>query len=213
MRGKKAQALLEFVRAREAVHPREVDEHFAHGSVTNYWGGSSSATTHLLDEMHYRGVLRVARRAGGIRLYAAHAHAPGPADAAGTPRPHRSRSSTSSSRVYAPLPGASLAWLVSRLRYAVPQWTGELRRALERAKARLAHARVEGVDWYWPAGERLPRGAQPTPSAFWRRSIPSSGIAGASSSSGAGRIASRPTRRRLDAGSATTRCRSCGATA
>ena len=37
VRGKKAQSLLEFVRARAAVHPREVDEHFAHGSVTNYW--------------------------------------------------------------------------------------------------------------------------------------------------------------------------------
>ena len=31
------------------MHPREVDEHFAHGTVTNYWGGSSNATTHLLD--------------------------------------------------------------------------------------------------------------------------------------------------------------------
>ena len=43
------QALLDFVRERGAVHPREVDAHFAHGTVTNYWGGSSSATTHLLD--------------------------------------------------------------------------------------------------------------------------------------------------------------------
>jgi uncharacterized protein YcaQ len=44
---------------------------------------------------------------------------------------------------------------VSRLRYGVPQWRNELRRGLERAKRRLAHARVEGVDWYWPAEERL----------------------------------------------------------
>jgi uncharacterized protein YcaQ len=39
------------------------------------------------------------------------------------------------------------------LRFAVPQWGGELGRALTRAKSRLAHARVDGVDWYWPAGE------------------------------------------------------------
>ena len=69
-RTKRAQALLEFVRERGAVHPREVDDHFSHGTVTNYWGGSSSATTHLLDAMHYRGLLRVARREGGIRIYA-----------------------------------------------------------------------------------------------------------------------------------------------
>src|SRR4051794_26622490 len=58
-RRRKARDLLAFVRERGVVHPREVDEHFAHGSVRNYWGGSSSATTHLLDAMHYRGLLRV----------------------------------------------------------------------------------------------------------------------------------------------------------
>ena len=78
VRGRKAEDLLTFVRAREAVHPREVDDHFSHGSVTNYWGGSSTATTHLLNRMHYHGVLRVARRSSGIRLYAAHVHTPRP---------------------------------------------------------------------------------------------------------------------------------------
>jgi uncharacterized protein YcaQ len=42
---------------------------------------------------------------------------------------------------------------VRRLRYAVPQWTGELDRALQRAKRRLAHVRAGGIDWYWPADE------------------------------------------------------------
>ncbi len=59
------------MRERGTVHPREVDAYFAHGTVTNYWGGASSATTHLLDGMHYRGLLRMARRDGGIRIYAA----------------------------------------------------------------------------------------------------------------------------------------------
>src|SRR5215218_4974732 len=38
-RRRQAQALLDFVRERGTVHPREVDAHFAHGRVTNYWGG------------------------------------------------------------------------------------------------------------------------------------------------------------------------------
>src|SRR6266436_3974160 len=59
-RVKQAQLLLEFVRERGAVHPREVDDHFSHGTVRNYWGGSSSATTHLLEAMLYQGMLRVA---------------------------------------------------------------------------------------------------------------------------------------------------------
>src|SRR5438045_165372 len=46
---RRAKLILDFVRERGEVHPREVDEYFAHGRVTNYWGGSSNATTHLLD--------------------------------------------------------------------------------------------------------------------------------------------------------------------
>src|SRR5437588_11115762 len=81
-RKKHAQLLLEFVRERGAVHPREVDNHFSHGTVKNYWGGSSNATTHLLAAMHYRGMLRVVRRDGGIRIYAAHEHGLESTDAA-----------------------------------------------------------------------------------------------------------------------------------
>ncbi|MGH6611756.1 MAG: DNA glycosylase AlkZ-like family protein, partial [Burkholderiaceae bacterium] len=148
----KAQALLEFVRERGTVHPREVDAHFAHGSVTNYWGGSSSATTHLLDSMHYRGWLRIARREGGIRIYAAHEHAPIRLDAAAR-RERIDRLVDVIVNNYAPLPALSLSGLVARLRYAVPQWRRELKAALLRAKQRLAHARIDGVDWYWPANE------------------------------------------------------------
>jgi uncharacterized protein YcaQ len=57
-------------------------------------------------------------------------------------------------RTYSPLPGASLSSLVGRLRYAVPQWRAELKNALQRARQRLSHARVDGVEWFWPAGER-----------------------------------------------------------
>jgi uncharacterized protein YcaQ len=149
---------MEFVRERGVVHPREVDDHFSHGTVTNYWGGSSSATTHLLDLLHYRGLLRVARREGGIRVYVAYEHAPGPTEAAAR-RDQIDALVDAVVGTYAPLPGASLSSLVSRLRFAVPQWRGELKRALLRARRRLSHTHVDGVDWYWPVGERPPRRA------------------------------------------------------
>jgi uncharacterized protein YcaQ len=151
-RGRRVRAMLAFVREHGAVHPRDVDAHFSHGTVTNYWGGSSNATTHLLDAMHYRGLLRVVRREAGIRIYAIHEHAAGPRDAA-------TRMAQLDALVdvvvgkYAPLPAPSLTMLVRRLRYAVPQWQGELTRTLQRAKRRLAHVRVDGVDWYWPSSE------------------------------------------------------------
>src|SRR5271154_2632356 len=69
-RAEQAADVLAFIRGRGAVHPREVDAHFAHGKVTNWFGGSSNASTQLLDVMHYRGLLRVARREGGTRVYA-----------------------------------------------------------------------------------------------------------------------------------------------
>ncbi len=157
-RRKRADLLLAFVRERGAVHPREVDAHFAHGRVKNYWGGSSSATTHLLDAMHYRGLLRVARREGGIHVYTVHRHEPGPGDAAA--RSARLDALVDAAvRIYAPLPSRSLSNFVRRLRFAVPQWRGELTGALERAKARLSRERVEGVDWYWPAREKPARRA------------------------------------------------------
>src|SRR5687767_699196 len=151
-RGRHVKTLLEFIREKGAVHPRQVDEHFSLGTVTNYWGGSSSATTHLLDAMHYRGLLRVVRREAGIRIYGLNEHAPGPLDA----RERRRRLDALVDvvvNVYAPLPAASLSYAVRRLRYAVPHWSHELTGALQRARQRLAQARVDGVDWYWRAGE------------------------------------------------------------
>jgi len=50
-RKKRAQLVLRFVRERGEAHPREVDSFFSHGKVRNYWGGLSSATTHLLAAM------------------------------------------------------------------------------------------------------------------------------------------------------------------
>lgn len=159
-RRKRARLLLDFVRERGTVHPRAVDDHFSHGRVKNYWGGSSNATTHLLDAMHYRGLLRVARREGGIRIYAAHEHAPGPDDDA-TRRGRIDALVDVAVRLYAPLPGRSLADVVRRLRFAVPQWRSELKGALERAKERLSQARFDGIDWYWPAEEDAARRAPP----------------------------------------------------
>ena len=147
-----AQLVLEFIRERGEVHPRDVDDHFSHGTVRNYWGGLSSATTHLLAAMHYRGMLRIVRRENGIRIYAVYEHGPPPTDS--TERRARiDKLVDVAVQIYAPLPSKCLADLIRRLRFAVPQWHGELREALKRTRQRLAHARIDGVDWYWPAQE------------------------------------------------------------
>src|SRR5205814_3976415 len=136
-RQNRARLLLEFVRDRGAVHPREADSYFSHGTVKNYWGGSSNATTHLLAAMHYRGMLRVARREGGVRIYAEHRHGAEPADQ--VERLARIDALVDVAvRIYAPLPGPCLSDLVCRLRLAIQQWRSELNNALQRVKQRLS---------------------------------------------------------------------------
>ena len=144
-----AQAVLDFVRERGVVHPREVDGAFAHGKARNWFGGSSNASTQLLDGMHYRGLLRIARREGGVRLYALREQPPELTDAAAS----YDALADVVVRKYAPLPERSLSELVSRVRYGAPQWTPQVRAAVARAKARHPSATVDGVKWFWPDGE------------------------------------------------------------
>jgi uncharacterized protein len=148
----RAQKVLAFVREKGEVHPAAVHAHFSHGTVTNYWGGSSNATTHLLDKMHYWGWLRVTRRERGVRLYAARDEIRGGEGLA--PRERVDKLVDVVVSLYAPLPSPSLSFVVGRLRYAVPQWRGLIRTALARARKRLERHRVDGTEWYWPGGEQ-----------------------------------------------------------
>jgi uncharacterized protein len=164
MRAAQAEAVLAFVRGRGAVHPREVDAHFAHGKVTNWFGGSSNASTQLLDVMHYRGLLRVARREGGTRVYAARETMAEPRSTGELPSGAAAPDGATAGarmdalvdvlvRKYAPLPAGNLGRLLSLLRGGAPQWIALRGEVLARAKQRLGHARVQGIDWYWPPGE------------------------------------------------------------
>lgn len=149
----RAKNVLAFVKERGEVHPREVDERFAHGSVTNYWGGSSNATTQLLERMHYRGLLRVAKREGGVRVYAARDEEELREDAARDPKTKADALVAIAIAKYAPMPDKSLRALVSRLRFGAPQLATAIREALTRARRNLPRAVIDGVTWYWPEGE------------------------------------------------------------
>ncbi len=144
-----AHAVLDFIRARGNVHPREVDAAFQHGKSKNWFGGNSNASTQLLDGMHYRGLLRIARREGGVRVYAARDTHP-PAD---DPQAALDALVDVVLHKYAPLPWPSFTALLSHLRSGAPQWEGDRRAAALRARTRHPVAAVDGVDWIWPAGE------------------------------------------------------------
>jgi uncharacterized protein len=148
-----AQELLAFIAACGKAHPRLVDRHFAHGKITNWFGGSTNATTRLLDEMHYRGLLRVARRDSGTRVYAAREAVAELLDEAAAAARFDTLVDIAVAK-YAPLPSRSLGQILSFLCVGVPQWRVHRAPALKRAAQRLAHARLGGVDWFWPASEK-----------------------------------------------------------
>ncbi|OWQ90406.1 cytoplasmic protein [Roseateles aquatilis] len=151
MNGRAAEVLA-FIKARGRTHPQDVQRAFSHGRVAGYWGGELNASTHLLDGMHYRGLLRVARRDAGTRVYEAVAHAP---QNEGAEARHARAAALLDMIValYAPLPSPSLGYLTTLLGYGTPHLKAEARNALKDAKQRYGHTKVDGETWYWPQDE------------------------------------------------------------
>lgn len=151
----RAQEVLAFVREHGCTHAKDVQAHFDHGRIKR-WGGNPSLSTHLLEGLHYRGLLRVARRNGGTRIYQViedvieHA----PQDDSGEARLARAgRLLDVVVELYAPLPAASLRYLCGLLRYGVSHLADEIRTLHDQAKSRYAHAEIDGRLWFWPQGE------------------------------------------------------------
>jgi uncharacterized protein YcaQ len=148
----RAQEVLAFVRQQGRTHPKDVQAYFDHGRIKR-WGADLNVSTHLLEGLHYRGLLRVVRREAGTRVYQAIEHPP----LDDSPEARLARAGQLLDmvvRLYAPLPAASLGYLCGLLRYGVPHLAAETRQVQERAKSRYAHAQVDGVLWFWPQGEK-----------------------------------------------------------
>jgi uncharacterized protein YcaQ len=147
----RARQVLAFVRERGPTYPRDVQAHFDHGLIRR-WGADLDVSKHLLEALHYRGLLRVARREAGTRVY----------EAADPASPNESRESRLERagrlldvavRLYAPLPESSLVYLCALLRNGVPPVAAETRQIQRDARSRYAHAHVDGRLWIWPPEE------------------------------------------------------------
>lgn len=146
--------VLDFVRERGSVHPRDLDVHFGRSSVSNAWGGTSNATTRVLDGLHYRGKLRIVRRDKGIRVYAVAAHLEESEEALS--REEQARGLVQLLlKQYAPLPVQSLGNLVSLLGYGAPHLKVEVRAAFKHIEAE--RAKVDSLTYLWPRERTLVR--------------------------------------------------------
>jgi hypothetical protein len=133
--------------AQEKLHPRELEAHLGRKREINAWGSYSKATTRSLEELHYRGLLRVAGREKGIRLYQVAREQAEVIES----RERLRRLTLLIARILAPVPERSLRATLRHLGYAAPTLQGRpqiVKRLLEAGD--LSEGEVEGVKYVWP---------------------------------------------------------------
>ena len=129
------------------MHPTELQEHFGGARVVNAWGGYSKATTQALEDLHYRGLLRIARRENGIRLYE-----PVKASTEGMSADERLRKLVMlMSGILSPISERSLLSNTARFRY-LGSVRPIVRELLKRGE--LESQTVDGIQYLLPASTR-----------------------------------------------------------
>ena len=140
--------ILNAVRAAGTLHPGELPERFGKERVINAWGGYSQATKRALERLHFRGLVRVARREKGVRVYAA-ARTP---DDSLPPAERLRKAIWVTANLLAPVPERTLQAIASRLRRFIPrapQPRAVLRDLLRTGE--LEAACVDEIKYVWPA--------------------------------------------------------------
>src|SRR5947209_2583879 len=141
--------VLEMVPDKDCLHPRELDPHPGRKREINAWGGYSKATTRALQSLHYRGLLRIAGRENGIRLYQR------------TPLPDEQEPMEPAERlqrlivliaeILSPVPERSLRATLQHLAHAAPKLEGRHSTFTALIEAgELESAEVDGIRYLWP---------------------------------------------------------------
>lgn len=125
------------------THPRELQTRLGKRRVINDWGGFSSATTRTLERLSHRGLLRIARRENGVRIY----EPARPFDASLTPEERLRKLTLVVTSVLAPSPEKSLRAIVARYR----RW-GNPRKAVDDLirNGNLQRQVIDGLSYVWP---------------------------------------------------------------
>jgi len=149
--------VLAAVRERGEAHPRELDVQFGQKRVTNAWGGFSKATKGALEGLHRRGLLRVARRQKGIRVYSP---VPAATDCASPSRRFRDLVMIAAN-IFAPTARTRLVTALAPLRRRLSIDARTARTVVDELveTGELTVATVNGVCFVWPTG-RTPRGSE-----------------------------------------------------
>lgn len=141
--------VLEIVSDHKLIHPRELEAYLGRKREMNAWGGYSKATTRTLEALHYRGLLRIAGRENGIRLFEPATNQLETAEPADRLR----RLVLLIAAILAPLSDRSLRAALLHLARAAPTLEGRHSAVTDLLKSgELESAVVEDVRYVWPAG-------------------------------------------------------------
>lgn len=144
--------ILDHIGRNGPTHPRDLTRVLGKARIVNGWGGSSAATTRMLEALHYRGALRVVRRDNGVKIYALAA----PFESSMPLAARADELLRMLVHLYAPLTVASLRQLTVMVgEDSLPESTRL--RALARLPRSdwLARSTVDRIEYIWPAAETL----------------------------------------------------------
>ena len=143
-----AAEVLAFVRTRGPTHPADLEARFGRERAVNGWGGISKATTQALEGLRHYGLLRVAYRRDGIRVY--EAAPPTPLDA--DPAERARRLVLLVTRLLAPVSTVSLHGALALMARHNPS-LGPLAPVVAAAlrSGELERGEADGDTYLWPA--------------------------------------------------------------
>ncbi len=146
--------VLALVANQKSLHPRDLAVHLGDSREVNAWGGYSKATTRILERLHYLGLIRVAGRVNGVKLYRSAADV---THDALSPDERLKQLVLLIAGILAPLPESSLRATLRHLRHAAPDLGGRTKAVAVLLKSgALESSVIDGVRYVWPAG-RLTR--------------------------------------------------------
>lgn len=134
------------------AHPSDVAARLGRRAAVNGWGGRSTASTRALHRLHACGLIRVAHRDNGTRVYAAPRTREHDEEPISPPERLR-RIVTLVARIFAPVPEPSLRQILNHLTYChvPPSKTRPVLAAMLKS-GEMVRENVQGVDYVWPAG-------------------------------------------------------------
>lgn len=143
---------------RARVHPRDLEEHLGSERTVNAWGGYSKVSTRILESLHFRGLLRIAHRQDGIKVY----------EIAPVSNQHLSADERAEqlvmliAKILSPISESALRSTIRHLRYSAPTVTHgatNITKLLENGQ--LTSAQCDDVKYVFPTGARSKRSEAP----------------------------------------------------